>query len=257
MKFRCGQKVFQALILLTAVAVSSHAAPGDAYDIWGNPTGLPAYDESIKTTQQELEAFEKEKTELQTAVDRCFPNGTKESKTCRDGSGRWAKIMRKENYDKMTARIKELEEKTMGIRFKMFSDFRRADNTSLDANKKLVQERYLRKADVLVMSSRIAANELKTVGLEMKQVYQEWDKSMLGDYSRYVAREYAKSKEMAAQVCKAVTTCDAIKGFKGTLDQMGTRLDTVPEFKARQGGGAAPTQTQPVQDVGPAGSRNI
>lgn len=209
-----------------SVLVSSSAiadpVTGVAYDFENT-------DPALVTAAGKLKDLEKQRAELQKQIDACDSNVNNMPKRSCKVKGRWSTMWEREYEDLVT---KHAELNVQVDRAKTAAEKEAKDAAA--KNKKDAQNSFLKKyldAKNLLVDSKIFGSELKATGLQLKTLYLQMNQTLLGDYAKYVAAEYAKSDEMKANICNTVNTCSSTKKMKDTIDKQGKAIKSFEAFK--------------------------
>lgn len=134
------------------------------------------------------------------------------------------------DYQKLKKESGELEKKVQELQ------------GAIETNKQnATLAKYTQDVKNLMLDKKIFDTELKAVGLDLKTIYLKMDQSVLGDYTKYVAAEYAKSDEMKANICNTVNTCSSVKNMKTTVDKHTKSIKSFEAFKAEYQKSSSPT----------------
>ena len=120
------------------------------------------------------------------------------------------------------------------------------DKTADTAEQKETFRKYTEDVDGLIKKKSEFDRDLATTGMQAGLIFSRLDNTVLGEYTSYVVTEYAKSPEMKRNICKTVSTCDAVKKFQAdtkgsllSLEKWREARDKERTYKEVDTGGAA------------------
>ncbi len=209
--------------LLLAVLLQNKVFAQDAPDVSAN------YDPIILTTQQKIAKLQARRAELDKAISRCDANEPGRDVWCtREGYGsrKWSTPLKE-------LQALQIENKSLdGKLAELNSQAVRESNKAFGDKQKAVMAKYTEDVKGLMVTKKELDADLKGTALDLKLVYLKLDQSMLGDYTKYVAQEYAKSNEMKAQICKTAAKCADIVKMGADAKNMSVKIKTLEEYRA-------------------------
>lgn len=99
--------------------------------------------------------------------------------------------------------------------------------------KKEAFKKYTEDVDGLIKKKNEFDRDLAATGIQAGLMFARLDNTVLGEYTNYVVTEYSKSPEMKQNICKTVSSCDAVKKFQA--DTKGSLLSLEKWREARDG----------------------
>jgi hypothetical protein len=177
------------------------------------------YGKTITSTQSKLDQLNAEKAALDKKISGCDPIEGKQARWCFT-NGRWGTMMN-DDYKKVADSSQKLD-----------AEIKKIQSNLTNFKKNAAFDKYTTDVKSLLTDKKIFDAELKASGADLKAVYLKIDQTLLGEYTHYVAKEYANSDEMKANICKTVSTCSAVKSMKNSIAAQGKAIKSFEQFKA-------------------------